>query len=91
MIYLQRFPLCAECARKGIVQGAEHVDHIKPVDGPDDPGFWDAQNHQALCISCHSRKTATEDGGFGRPRIHPVTGDQQGTELAIREDHREPE
>jgi len=29
--------------------------------------FWDfAGNIQALCQRCHSRKTAMEDGGFGR-------------------------
>src|ERR1700733_430630 len=30
--------------------------------------FWDAANHQALCSSCAGRKTALEDGGFGRAR-----------------------
>jgi 5-methylcytosine-specific restriction endonuclease McrA len=26
------------------------------------------KNHQTLCKSCHSFKTATEDGGFGCKR-----------------------
>ena len=28
--------------------------------------LYDERNLQALCHECHSRKTATEDGGFGR-------------------------
>ncbi len=27
--------------------------------------FWAESNHQPLCRSCHSRKTATFDGGWG--------------------------
>ncbi|WP_144469068.1 HNH endonuclease signature motif containing protein, partial [Bacillus pumilus] len=27
--------------------------------------FWDSSNWQPLCASCHNRKTAKEDGGFG--------------------------
>ena len=43
---------------------AECVDHIKAISSKDDPMFWKADNHQGLCWSCHSNKTATEDGGF---------------------------
>ncbi|WP_112310348.1 HNH endonuclease signature motif containing protein [Pseudogemmobacter bohemicus] len=42
------------------------VDHIVPHKG-DKKLFWDRSNWQPLCASCHNRKTATEDGGFGRP------------------------
>ena len=28
--------------------------------------LYDERNLQALCHECHSRKTVTEDGGFGR-------------------------
>lgn len=49
----------------GCGRGAEVVDHIKPVSGPADPLFWTPSNHQPLTRACHSRKTATEDGGFG--------------------------
>jgi 5-methylcytosine-specific restriction protein A len=56
--YLATHPLCAtpDCH-----QPAKQVDHVKAVTGPDDPLFWEETNHQALCHSCHSRKTATED------------------------------
>ncbi len=59
--YLQAHPLCInfdDCRRP-----AEVIDHIKPVAAGGE--FWDAENHQAMCKSCHDRKTATEDGGFG--------------------------
>lgn len=60
---------CQECKRQGRLtlagarKGDAHVDHIVPKSrgGTDDPA-----NLETLCRSCHSRKTATEDGGFGR-------------------------
>ncbi|KAE8545359.1 hypothetical protein F6453_2331 [Marinobacter nauticus] len=37
--------------------------------------FWDDSNWQALCHSCHSEKTASEDSGFGNgTRTHPGAG-----------------
>ncbi|MFP4539129.1 MAG: AAA family ATPase [Dichotomicrobium sp.] len=62
--YKLRHPLCVHCAEDGIDTLTEAVDHIQPVSGPDDPLFWDEDNHQSLCRTCHSRKTAREDGGF---------------------------
>ena len=35
---------------------AQCVDHIDPPDGPDDPRFWDKNNHQPACIHCNSVK-----------------------------------
>ena len=43
---------------------ASVVDHVRPHRGKADL-FWDEGNWQALCWSCHSRKTATQDHGFG--------------------------
>lgn len=63
--YLAQHPLCVMCERAGRLVTATQVDHIRAVYGPDDPGFWDEDNHQGLCRSCHSRKTATLDGGLG--------------------------
>lgn len=64
---LERFPECEECGDPGDV-----TDHIKPVTGPDDPLFWDEQNHQTLCYSCHGQKTAAEVNGadIGRDNYH---------------------
>jgi 5-methylcytosine-specific restriction protein A len=63
--YLRAAPWCVQCRREGRQTRALVVDHIQPVGGPLDPTFWDPRNHQALCPSCHSKKTAAEDGGFG--------------------------
>lgn len=56
---------CVECERSGRLTPATVVDHIIPHKG-DKTLFWDMKNWQALCSRCHNRKTATEDGGFGR-------------------------
>lgn len=63
--FLALHPLCEKCLLKYRVVPATDVDHIIPVSGPDDPLFWDSDNHQALCHGCHSEKTAMENGGFG--------------------------
>ena len=43
---------------------ATEVDHIQPI--AKGGARYDPANLQSLCASCHARKTATEDGGFGR-------------------------
>ncbi len=48
------------------------VDHIVPLR---DGGTNDDANLQCLCASCHSRKTALQDGGFGRPKRSRVLGE----------------
>lgn len=58
--YLANHPLCVKCGRI-----ATDIDHIKAVNGQTDPLFWVESNHQALCHECHSRKTSTENHGFG--------------------------
>ena len=64
--YLAEHPLCVRCKEQGRIMPATVVDHIKPHKG--NYGlFWDVGNHQGMCVRCHNVKTATEDGGFGRP------------------------
>ena len=58
-------PLCRTCKAQGRVTEANTVDHITPHRG-DMRLFWDRENWQALCKPCHDRKTATEDGRWGR-------------------------
>lgn len=53
-------PLCAECETAGRIVPATDVDH---ADG--DARNWAWENLRSLCHRCHSRKTATADGGFG--------------------------
>jgi 5-methylcytosine-specific restriction protein A len=62
--FLKEHPLCAECLRNERVTEATVVDHITPHRG-DMNLFWNRNNWQPLCASCHGRKTAKEDGGFG--------------------------
>ncbi len=67
--YRKRNPLCVYCENEGVVKLADCVDHIEPVSGPGDPLFWDKNNHQSLCNSHHSEKTAKEDGAFGNKKV----------------------
>lgn len=57
-MYLRRHPACMECDTIAAV-----IDHIKPVN--QGGSIWDENNLQAMCKSCHDKKTAKEDGGFG--------------------------
>ena len=58
--YLIRNPLCENCLNKhGVLRAAKEVDHIIPHKG-DMKLFWDVNNWQGLCKSCHSKKTAKE-------------------------------
>ncbi|WP_218011156.1 HNH endonuclease signature motif containing protein [Herbidospora mongoliensis] len=52
-------PVCEACE----AAPSDEVDHI---DG--NKSNWAESNLQALCSSCHSRKTARHDGGFGNKR-----------------------
>jgi 5-methylcytosine-specific restriction protein A len=63
--FLQRHPLCKNHEQQGQIVEATIVDHIVPHKG-DQKLFWDASNWQPLCKPCHDKKTASEDGGFGR-------------------------
>ena len=86
-LFLRAHPLCEECRRQGRIQAASQVDHIRPHEG--DPGlFWDQANWQSLCVACHSKKTAAEDGGFGHARRRreedPARREAVGRELAPR-------
>lgn len=80
--YLNAHPLCQcnECKEGDIrVRNAYVVDHIIPhkLKEANDSGdpvriaaayklFWDSSNWQSMAEDCHNKKTAREDGGFGR-------------------------
>jgi 5-methylcytosine-specific restriction protein A len=51
--YLRRHPSCADCGAQSTV-----VDHIRPV--KDGGSFWDPNNHQPMCGTCHAAKTARD-------------------------------
>jgi 5-methylcytosine-specific restriction protein A len=50
--FLSAHPICAICQRKA----ATVLDHVVPHRG-DSELFWDQSNWQALCVTCHNRKT----------------------------------
>ena len=62
-LHLAREPLCRACKAEGQDTAATDVDHIKPKRAG---GTDQEENLQSLCIYHHARKTASEDGGFGR-------------------------
>ena len=68
--FLNEHPLCALCERIGRDTAANTVDHIKPHNG-DFALFWDRENWQALCPSCHS----------GAKRIQELHGYSQACDV----------
>ena len=69
-----RQPLCAHCLRQGVIEPATDVDHVIPHQG-DEELFWRGEL-QSLCKSCHSHKTA-EEQGHGKPPVD-VSGAPDG-------------
>ena len=65
--FLREHPLCGLCSARGGLIPARVVDHVVPV--KDGGARYLASNLQALCVSCHNRKTARESAGRrGPPR-----------------------
>lgn len=59
------YPLCVECEKQGRVIAATQRDHIVPLaEGGQDT----ADNTQALCPSCHDKKTKEESKRGRRAR-----------------------
>lgn len=71
--HLRCNPICADPygLHVGITVLAVHVDHIISLRHG---GSSASGNLQSLCASCHSRKTAREDGGFGNLRSANTSG-----------------
>lgn len=59
---LSSAPLCRSCKAqaKDEIPAASQVDHIIPISEGGEP--WDMDNLQPLCASCHSVKTARDNG-----------------------------
>lgn len=64
--FLDEHPLCVDHKKRGYIEVATVVDHIVPHKG-DKKLFWDQNNWQSLCKSCHDRKTQSEDRGSWSP------------------------
>jgi 5-methylcytosine-specific restriction protein A len=73
--YRKANPYCRPCQALGRATPTAAVDHIAPVTGPRDPGFWDRANHQPICRSCHAIKThaegRTQGTAGGQDTTHP--------------------
>jgi 5-methylcytosine-specific restriction protein A len=67
---------CQECLGSGRIVPASQVDHKIPFKSLDDPLRLDMNNLQSLSAACHSKKTATQDGGFGNRRQPINSGNQ---------------
>ena len=62
--YLSEHPLCVECVKLDKVVPATVVDHIVPHRG--DMGlFWQQDNWQPLCATCHSAHKQRQEKGGG--------------------------
>jgi hypothetical protein len=76
-VFLADNPLCNKCLQSGRDTASTVVDHITPHAG-DAVRFWDRDNWQALCATCHSGVKRIEDnhghtsacGADGLP-VHP--------------------
>lgn len=60
-LYLAEHPFCEHCQAEGKLVPSMELDHIEPHRG-DPVVFWRRGNWQALCKTCHSRKTLSEQG-----------------------------
>ena len=58
--YLRQHPLCVMCKQFGRVTPAKIVDHIKPHKNNYEM-FWDQDNWESLCASCHSGIKRVQD------------------------------
>lgn len=67
--FLKENPYCG-CGKKSKV-----VDHIKPHKG-NNKLFMSKKNRQAMCFTCHNRKTASSDGGFGR-KVNSIKSEEE--------------
>ena len=59
--FLRQHPVCGACEQHGRVVTAVVADHVTPL--KDGGARFDTANLQALCVSCHNRKTARETAG----------------------------
>lgn len=61
--YLIEHPFCEECRKNGRLTKATVVDHIIPIRMGG--STLDENNLQALCASCHGRKSILEGSRYG--------------------------
>ena len=62
---LEREPLCAYCARRGVTKVATVCDHVDGHPAGETQTKFYAGPFQSLCASCHSSTKAREETGKG--------------------------
>ena len=62
--FLRKHPLCVYCEREGRIKAASVVDHKIPHRGNMEV-FWDSEQWQSLCSTCHSSVKAIEEREAG--------------------------
>lgn len=62
---------CYLCGQPVVAGDKWEVDHLQPFKGINDPLRTDRRNLRLAHKSCHSRKTASRDGGFGNAQKRP--------------------
>ncbi|WP_369122930.1 HNH endonuclease signature motif containing protein [Novosphingobium aureum] len=65
--------MCRHCAKRGALTMASHVDHIKAISEGGAP-FPGHDGLQALCLPCHSRKTARGGEAGAASTTKPMKG-----------------
>ena len=68
--FIQKNPLCRHCERDGITKPAYVIDHIKPISIYGMGVATDINNLQALCESCHNKKSAMESVEKRRSKVY---------------------
>jgi 5-methylcytosine-specific restriction protein A len=67
--FLREHPVCKACEALGSTTPGVVADHIQPI--KENGLRFDWSNLQALCVSCHNRKTARETAAS---RLYPPRG-----------------
>lgn len=81
LLKLQTSPLCEDCLARDIVKGARAVDHRMPISMGGE-AFPPLEELAALCIPCHSRKTARgPEAGAVKARFQVKGCDENGEPL----------
>ncbi len=62
----------SQCRAQGRVTLATVVDHSVPIQGKDDPRFFDPLEHESLCDPCHQTKRQRESQAARRPMVEPI-------------------
>lgn len=77
--HLAANPFCVRCRAAGLIVAATVVDHVTPHNG-NAVLFWDRNNWQSLCATCHSSAKQREEIAerYQRTNRAPISAGQDG-------------